>query len=121
VTNKEKKQIHILFRAAIFMTVGLILFKFIPMKIWGNDIVMDASMHITVATFVLYIIWFFIDQNKNWHIPFCITSGLVLVVISLQRILINAHNDIGILLGLILSIGAIVYSQPDKFKNKFKF
>ena len=64
------------------MALGLTFFKFLPMKIWGDDILFDASFHITSAAFVLYIIWYFIDQNKTWRIPFFMLAVLVFSVIS---------------------------------------
>ena len=103
------------------MAVGLLLFKFLPMEIWGSDILFDASMHITVASLVIYIIWFFIDQNENWHIPFYFFSALVLFVISVQRIIANAHNDIGLLLGLTISILSIAFAERKNLKGKLRF
>lgn len=115
--NKIKK----LSDTANVMFIGLFLFKFIPMEYFGQDIKFDASAHITIAMFCLYVIWFFIDQNKSWRTVFFIFSLMVLSIISIQRILVNAHNDLGLLAGFILSIVAIIYSQKKYFKGKFKF
>ncbi len=103
------------------MFVGLILFKFIPMEMYGSDIKFDASAHITITMFLLYFIWFFIDQNKSWRTIYFVFSLAVISIVSIQRILVDAHNDIGLLAGLLLSLVAIVYSQKKYFKNKFKF
>lgn len=121
MTKHTKKQIKILFKALCVMVIGLFLFKWIPMQIWGNDILFDASFHITATIFALYIIWFFIDQNKKWQTSFFVFCFLVLGIVSFQRISVNAHNDIGLLAGLIISVSAIIYSQFDKFEDKFKF
>ena len=91
------------------------------MQIWGDAILFDASAHISIAMFVLYILWFFIDQNKPWRIPFFVFSAIVLAIISLQRIITLAHNDTGLLLGLILGIIAIGASQWDAIREKIEF
>jgi hypothetical protein len=91
------------------------------MQIFGQDIKFDASAHITIAMFALYFIWFFIDQNKSWRTIYFIFSLAVISIISIQRILVDAHNDIGLLAGLLLSLCAIIYSQKKYFKDKFKF
>lgn len=119
--KETQRKLTILNKAASFMFVGLFLFKFIPMEIFGKDIKFDASAHITITMFCLYIIWFYIDQNKAWRNLFFIFSLVVLSIVSIQRILVDAHNDIGLLSGLILSVAAIIYSQPKYFKNKFRF
>lgn len=111
---------HILI-AGVITTVGLFLFKYLPMSIWGKNILFDASGHIASAIFVLYVVWFFIDQNKKWRIPYFIFAGLVLVIISLQRIVANAHNDVGLLGGLLLGIVAIGVSQWKGVKKRVEF
>lgn len=107
--------------AGLLMFIGLFILKFIPMTIWGADIKFDASAHITIAMFLLYILWFFIDQNKSWRVLFFIFCLVVLSIISIQRILVNAHNDVGLLAGFVISCLAILHAQKSKFKNKFKF
>lgn len=121
MTKHTKNQIKILTKAACVMFLGLLLLKWIPMEIWGDQILFDASMHLTIAIFILYIIWFFIDQNNKARQVFFVFSFLVLAIISFQRIHANAHNDIGLLAGLIISISAILYSQFDKFKKDIDF
>ncbi len=117
----SKDNIHRLAIAAIIIIAGLFFLKYIPMQIWGHDILFDASAHISIAMFVLYIVWFFIDQNKQWHIPFFIFSLVVLSIISLQSILVFAHNDIGLLLGFLLGAIAIGASQWDVIRKKVEF
>lgn len=125
--KEEKEKIHIriqvkeLIYTAILMAILLILFKFIPMQVYGKDILFDASSHITVACFILYFLWFFVDQNKSWRVPFFVFCFIVLAIISLQRILVNAHNDVGLLMGLIISIISILIPQWKSIKNKLDF
>lgn len=107
--------------AAAVMSVGLILFKFLPMKIFGREILFDASMHLIVGIFVLYVLWYFVDQNKSWRIPYLFFAAVVVLVISVQRVMANAHNDIGLLAGFIISAIAIIVSRLDYFKDKFSF
>lgn len=115
------KQVQALIKAGSVMIIGLIFFKLIPMQLFGDDITFDASAHITIAMLVLYFIWFWIDQNKSWRIPFFIFALVVLSIISIQRILMNAHDDFGLLAGFLLSLISIGYAQAKHFKNKFKF
>ncbi len=107
--------------AGVLIVIGLFLFKFIPMQIWGSAILFDASAHIAIALFVFYILWFFIDQNQTWRVPFFLFVFLVLAIISIQRILVFAHNDTGLLLGFLLGIGAIAISQWDRIGNRIHF
>lgn len=103
------------------MALGILVFKFIPMAIWGENILFDASLHITTAFLVLYIIWFFVDQEKKLYTPFFILAGVVLFVISLQRIEANAHNDIGILLGVLISLVSIYSSEKEVLGKMIEF
>jgi hypothetical protein len=119
--KKEKKQVSILIYTAILMAILLFIFKFIPMKIYGKDILFDASMHITVACFILYLIYFFIDQNKNWRVPYFIFCFMILTIISLQRIITYSHDDVGLLLGLIISAISIILPQWRQIRKKIQF
>lgn len=121
MTKHTKKQLKALCKTGIVLLIGLFLLKWIPMQIWGDNILFDASFHLATAIFILYIIWFFIDQNKKWHLPFFLFSFLILAIISFQRISVDAHNDIGLLAGFILAVSAILYSQYDKLKDKLEF
>jgi len=116
-----KNKIKVLTKTGLIMIIGLLLFKFIPMEIFGGDIKFDASAHITITMFFLYVLWFYVDQNKSWHTLFFSFALVIISIVAIQRILLNAHNDIGLLGGLILSSIAIISSQPKYFKNKFKF
>jgi Ca2+/Na+ antiporter len=116
-----KDKIQALAITFVIMSFGLGLFKFLPMYIWGADILFDASMHITTAMFLLYVAWFFIDQNKSWHTPFFIFCLTVITIISMQRILVFAHNDVGLLAGFSISLLAIIVSRWSYFKEKLSF
>lgn len=119
--KEQKTQIKKIITAAIFMVLGLLLLKYLPMQIWGAYITFDASQHITTACLALYILWFFIDQNRSWCIPFFIFSALILFVISVQRLLVHAHSDIGLALGLLVSLVSIGIAERKYLKNKVKF
>jgi hypothetical protein len=116
-----KNKILKLSKAALIMIVGLFFFKFIPMEICGKDILFDASAHITVTIFILYFLWFYVDQNKSWRVPYFIFGLVVIAIVSIQRILVHAHDDVGLLTGLIISFISIMFSQKDYFKDKLKF
>ncbi len=116
-----KKQFKSIGEAAFIMILGLIIFKYIPMELFGQDIQFDASAHVTITSFFLYIVWFYIDQNKSWRIPYFVFSLALITIISIQRIIVGAHNEIGITGGLIISGVAIGYAQRKYFKNKLKF
>ncbi len=99
----NKNQLKKILSTAIFMAIGLLLFKYLPMYIYGSDILFDASQHVTLTIFVLYAIWHFVPKTKKWLLPFYIFSAAILVIISIQRIFIQAHNEAGILLGITIS------------------
>lgn len=103
------------------MGLFIIVAKAIPMYIWGRDILFDASLHLTFAFWILYILWFFVDQNKSIQFPFFLIAILVLFIISIQRILVHAHNDIGLLLGLIISLVSIGIVERKRIKGMFEF
>ena len=120
--NKTKRQkLIFILKAGILMSLGLLLFKFLPQQLFGKDILFDASLHLTLAIFILYIFWYFIDQNTKWRIPYIAFSLVIITIISMQRILVNTHNDIGLLLALLISIISIIISRWDYFKGKFNF
>jgi heme/copper-type cytochrome/quinol oxidase subunit 4 len=112
---------YYLFLTTLLMVLGLFLFKLIPIIIFGSDILFDASAHITIACFFLYVIYLGIEKNTSWRIPYFIFAFAVIVIVSVQRIIINAHNDIGLLIGFIISIISIMLPRWKKIKNKFSF
>jgi membrane-associated phospholipid phosphatase len=121
-----KQQLKWIFWTTILMAIGLVLFKYIPMYInylrFGtSDILYDASSHIVWTSWGLYVVWFFIDQKKSWRIPYFIFSGVVLVIMGIERIIVKAHNEVGIMMGLIVAFFAIVIPRWKEFKRGLKF
>ena len=119
--KKEVEQIKKILVAGIVIAIGLIIFKYLPMFIFGKNILFDASSHVAWTIFLLYIVWFFIDQNKSWRIPYFILSIAILTIISIQRIVTNNHNLFGLLLGFLIGIFGIAISQYKIIRNKIKF
>lgn len=119
--REMKAKIKSIFICLLSMFLGLLIFKFLPMYLFGKEILFDASMHIVIASFVLYILWFFIDQNKTWRIPYFIFCFAVLLIIGVQRIFVNAHNDVGLLFGIFISIISIGISQWNYLRGKISF
>ncbi len=115
------RKIRNVFLTLILMIAGLVFLKFIPMEVYGYDILFDASAHFVIVAFVLYAIYFFIDQNKSWRIPYFVFAFVVLGVVSIQRININAHNDIGLLLGLLIVVFSIGISHWMDIRGKIDF
>ena len=119
MSHKEKiKKIII---AGLISLIGIIILKYIPMKIFGKDILFDASAHITLTIFVLYICWFFIEKNRSWRIPYFVISAAILIIVAIQRIFSYNHNDIGIILGIIIGIISILISNWKYIHNRIKF
>ncbi len=119
--SKKEAQVKKIILTFVFMLIGLYLFKWYPMSIYGKDILYDASAHIVFASFIMYALYFFIDQNKSWRVPYFIFSLAILMVISFQRIKDNAHNDIGLLLGFLIALISIGISNWDIVKRKIDF
>lgn len=108
MNQKIKNKILKLILSFIIILAGLILLKYIPMTIYGN-ILFDASLHIALSFFGLYAIWvLFIKNKKKLKIPYFIFSAVILSIIGIQRITSYNHNIIGVLLGLIIGVLAIV-------------
>ena len=105
----------------VLMISGLLLFKFIPMYFYGANILFDASAHVVFTSFVLYCGWYFIDRHATLRIPYLLLAMSILVVLSIQRLLVGAHNDVGILLGWGISVVAIVVSRWRYFHREIGF
>jgi membrane-associated phospholipid phosphatase len=116
-----KQQLKWIFWTTIFMGIGLILFKYIPMHLYGKDILYDASSHIIWTSWGLYVAWFFVDQKKSWRIPYFVFCGAVLIVMSIQRIYAQQHNEIGVFLGLVIAGIAIILPRWNEFEKEVKF
>lgn len=116
-----RKQIIWVIETAILTLAGLVLFKYIPMMIFGNDILFDASSHVAWTSFGLYAVWFFVDQNKNLRIPYMLLASVILVLMAVQRIIVGEHNEIGILLGFFVAGMAIIIPRWKEFLRNLKF
>lgn len=125
--NKKKKENHVrqqiewIAWTAFIMIIGLILFKYIPMAIYGKDILFDASSHIVWTSFLLYVLWFFIDQKKSWRVPYIIFAAAILIIMGIQRIIAKQHNEVGVMLGFIIAAIAIILPRRKEFKKGVKF
>ena len=115
----KKQKLKSLLIYIIIVVVGLILFKYLPMSIYGKEILFDASQHLVITLSILYIIWNFIEKNKDWRIPYFFILTSVITIVSIQRIESNAHSDIGLLIGLLVVLISIVISRWEDFRGKF--
>lgn len=120
ISNVQKQLIWITY-TALLMVIGLILFKYIPMHLFGKDILFDASQHIIVIILALYIFWFFIDQKKSWKIPYFIFAGALIIIVGIQRMIANQHNEVGIMLALIIGALSIIIPRWKEFMAEVKF
>ena len=107
----QKNHIKKILTAAILIIIGQIIFKYLPMKVFGKDILFDSSNHIAGTILALYAIWFFIDQNKSWRIPYFIFSSAVVVIMAIQRIISKNHNEVGVTLGLIICMFGVATAE----------
>ncbi len=119
--RKTERQIIWIFLTGVIMLTGLILFKYIPMSIYGQNILFDASAHVVWTMFILYFGWFFIDQDKNMRIFYFIISVGILVIISIQRIIAHEHNEVGILLGFLVGSLGILIPRWKEFLRNLEF
>lgn len=130
-TKKKQKEDKIVFHTkqqliwiaytTLLMIVGIALFKYLPMYLFDNNILYDASYHVLFTILLLYILWFFIDQKKSWRIPFFIFSGALIIIVSLQRIIAHEHNEVGIILALIIGAISIIVPRWKEFMGGVKF
>lgn len=116
-----KQQLIWILWTTLIMGIGLILFKYLPMYLFGKDILFDASSHIVWTSWGLYVLWFFIDQKKSWRIPYFIFCAVVLIIMGIQRIIAGQHNEVGVMLGLGVAAIAIIIPRWKEFKKGVKF
>ena len=100
---------------------GIVILKIIPMMVWGVGIEFDASLHVTTTIISLYVIWFFIDQNPRWRVPFFMVATGVVLIVAIQRLLVDAHSDIGVLLAIVLGLGAVMTAEWHDIRDKISF
>jgi len=100
------------------MSLGLAIFKYLPMDIFGENILFDASAHIAWTSFALYSIYIFI-KDKSFQIPYIVLSTIILILVAIQRIVSYHHNYFGISMGLAISVASIYLSKKSiSFYNK---
>lgn len=119
--KKEEAQLKKIILVEITTIVLLVILKYIPMFIFGPDILFDASAHIAVLIFFSYLGWLFIDQNKSWRIPYFILVAAILIIVAIQRIFSQNHNEIGILLGIGIGLTSIIIGEHKKILEKLRF
>ncbi len=114
-------KVRSIFLCAGIMFFGLVIFKYIPMYFFGGDILYDASAHVVVTAFALFVLWYFIDQTPKLRIPYFVFSCAVLIIVAVQRFIDLAHDEFGIILGIAVSVAAIVIARWDYFGDKLSF
>jgi len=121
LNTKTEQQLIWISYTAILMVIGLIFFKYLPMYLSEGNILYDASYHVLFTILLLYILWFFIDQKKSWRIPYFIFSGVLIIIVSLQRIIVQEHNEVGIILALLIGAVSIIIPRWKEFMGGVKF
>tara|TARA_Y100000310_G_scaffold318270_1_gene372110 strand:+ start:238 stop:582 length:345 start_codon:yes stop_codon:yes gene_type:complete len=111
-----QKEIKRLFICGVVIIIGLILFKFIPMGLYEQEIEFDASFHMAGFVFLLYLGWMFV--KKEWRKYYLIFGGLILIGVGVQRINVSAHNVGGLVMGLLVSSVGIWLSRSRYFRKK---
>jgi hypothetical protein len=119
--NHVKKKIRWIILTTVIMIFGLILFKYIPMYIYGNNILYDASSHIIWTSWGLYVLWLLISPKRFWKAIYFIIAGAVIVIMAIQRINVGAHNILGVVLGLAIAAIAIEIPRWNEFSGGVKF
>jgi len=121
LNTKTEQQLIWISYTAILMVIGLIFFKYLPMYLSEGNILYDASYHVLFTILLLFILWFFIDQKKSWRIPYFIFSGVLIIIVSLQRIIVQEHNEVGIILALLIGAVSIIIPRWKEFMGGVKF
>ena len=116
-----KQQLIWISYTTILIIIGLIIFKYLPMYLFDKNILYDASSHVLFIILALYILWFFIDQKKSWRIPYFVFAGALIIIISIQRIIAQKHNEVGIVLALIIGAFSILIPRWKEFMRGVKF
>ena len=119
--NPRIQKIKNIIFTGLIMILGLILLKYIPMYIWGKNILFDASAHLTITIFIIYVGYLFIEKSKRlkkYYIPLSMSA---ITIVAIDRIITNNHNYIGLLLGLFISLLAIYLTNHKKLNGEIKF
>lgn len=121
-----KQQIKWIIQTGLLNITGLLIFKYLPMylnylKNGTSEILYDASSHVAWTIFGLYFIWFFIDDNKSWRIPYFIFSCGVVVIMAIQRIIVGEHNEFGVLMGMLVAVFSIIIPRWNEFAGRMKW
>jgi hypothetical protein len=119
-TGVKKKIIWVLWTTLI-MIIGLFLFKYIPMYLYGENILFDASSHVAWTTWGLYVLWLLVSPKRFWKVFYLLISAVLIVVMAIQRINIGAHNLIGVVLGFVITIIAIAAPRWNEFRKGVYF
>lgn len=119
--QKRKDQILSLIICFMVMLVGIVTLKFIPERLFGADITFDASLHVTATIFILYTLYFFVDQNIVWRYIYVVGGIVLTAVIAIERIVAGAHDSYGVMLALGISLGGIILSRWSFFKKRLTF
>jgi len=118
--SAQTKKIKQLFFTGILIIIGQILFKYLPIKIFGENILFDSSNHVAGTVFILYIIYSFYsftEKNKKWKIFYFILSVIVIIIVAIQRIIAKEHNLFGVTLGFIIAGLAIAIPRWREIKK----
>ncbi len=109
---------HIIY-TAILSIIGILLFKILPMRLFGENILFDASRHLITLSFGLYFLYYlFIQYRESWKLSYIIFSSMILGVVAVQRIIAGEHDEYGVLLGFAVSAFSIF--APLMLEEKFK-
>jgi hypothetical protein len=98
------------------MIIGLLIFKYLPMFIFGSNILFDASLHVIFISLVLYVLYLTVEDHKQLRMAYLLFSIVVLVGIGIQRYVAFKHDLFGIIMGLVISYIAIMLPLRRKRK-----
>lgn len=105
--KKNQLKIKKILVLIVFITIFTFLFKVIPMKLFGEDILFDASLHIMATSFILFLFWDLVFEKWKHRVIYIGFSFIVLAIVGIHRIVYLKHNLFGLTLGLGLSIISI--------------
>ena len=62
-----------------------------------------------------------LDYVNQREIPYFIFSGVLIIIVSLQRIIAQEHNEVGIILALLIGAVSIIIPRWKEFMGGVKF